>query len=378
MDCRRYYTISFFVALFSILTPASLWASQSPFIENAGTVEISGSNSRATIRGITGANPSLGTVDSVIDARDRFGNPVRRLKTLRINPSRLKSFFAFCRSPSSCAGAIAIQAALVSLDLYLDEEVVNGQAVTTVSKMVTPGECVFAQTTSADNPAITRNVMQSVPCTQANSGFISVWSPSSVESYETAGIHADPQPVYVGNPHAQQQLWRYNLQLVNGEPEVQIQQVAQPVSDAQLATLAAQNPELMRVTQTEYAPVFDPITLSEDDVLQPEEGLNPYYPWEDLGEGSDGSSGGGNEEPQEPMIGLDLIPHESVDVEEFFVFGSKWLPGQCPAPLQVDILSYHQELPFEQACSILQTYVAPFFRIAGMAMFCMILFRGVA
>jgi len=378
MDCCRYYIAGIFFAVLSTLTSGALWASQSPFVENAGTVEITGSTNRATIRGITGANPGLGTVDSVIDARDRFGNPIRRLKSLHINPSRLKSFFAFCRSPSSCAGAIAIQAALVSLDLYLDEEVVNGQVVTTVSKMVTPGECVFAQTPSADNPSITRNVMQSVPCTQANSGFISVWSPSSVESYEAAGVHADPQPVYVGNPHAQQQLWRYNLQLVNGEPEVQIQQVAQPVSDAQLATLAAQNPELMRVTQTEYAPVFDPISLSEDDVLQPDEGLDPYYPWEDLGEGSDGSSGGGNEEPQEPMIGLDLIPHESVDVEQFFVFGSKWLPGQCPAPIQINILSYHQELPFEQACSITQTYVAPFFRIAGMAKFCMILFRGVA
>lgn len=367
-----YYSVVVLVAVFACVTAIPSYASE--WTDDAGTIGIQGSSQRARIVGVVGSNAAAGTLDTVIDARDRFGNKVRRIKTARLNPLRIKNFLGFCRNPATCVGAIGISLLLDQLALSVIESIDgNGAVHYQVGQATSIAQCQFQ---TVENPTDPNRVVSSVvqlPCIREDdSSHVAVWAPGQVPEYDAAGVGYQTQEVWYGNPAVRTVIYWYNIQKLNGQPIVNPGTVTAPLSDAALATLAAQNPALVQLSRGLFAPVFDPVAMDDADNLTPDEGADPDY-----GSGGDGSEPPSSD-PEEEMLSMDMVPTEEIDVASYLDWGAKWLPAACPAPLQISVLNHTDQIDLQLACEVITDYVRPFFRIVGLILFFTIVFRGVS
>lgn len=331
---------------------------------NTNTVPTTNGNT-ARLVGVTSISSSARTASVVIDARDRFGNPIRVFKTAAFNPAKLRTYVTTClRNPVSCAASAALTSALIYYGYTLTSDgriVLPGSAGSYQECLEKPVEDIYGGVSTALGP---------IPCASGPN-----WAGKYVlYTYQ-------PQPQYPDLP------WNGDLPSgvvrLNGmtyssslaEPKLyyqnwydtQPQQDAQeqPVPDADIAAVALANPAHLQISPGVYGDVFEPLELPEsatdsDFGTQPDPETNPET----------------NPEYEE-MIGMDQIPEQTVDIAGYFDWGASWLPKQCPAPKTEQFQGKAFIFEYDLICSTISSYIAPAMRVFAIFLFLGIIMGGI-
>lgn len=350
---RRYAVL--LLASFSALLISPCFASET--FPNTNTVPTT-SGSKARLVGITSINPASRSANVVIDARDRFGNPMRRFKTGIFSPAKIKSYVRSClRNPVSCAAVSTLSAAIVYYGYTISSD---GEIYIAGSGQLYP-QCV-------EKP-MPRGGDSSIPIT-AIGPLACATGPDWRGNYHVRSLH----PLSGGNNSEYSPAWYY----LEGDEfasygdfyrysfsEEPVQQ-PQEITDAALADIALESPQHLQIAPGVYPDLFEAIDLTEDTATESDlDGQPQPEPEPDPAE------------EYEEMIGMDAVPEEIIDLSEFFAWGSGWLPRTCPGPKT--LISLHgQDFVFEydQLCSLIVDYISPFIRLLAVMAFLGIVIRG--
>ncbi|MCA6061678.1 hypothetical protein HUF18_17995 [Thalassolituus sp. ST750PaO-4] len=328
---------------------------------NTNTIPTTDGNT-ARLAGVTSISSSNKTANVVIDARDRFGNPIRVFKTANFNPGKLRTYVTTCvKNPVSCAASAALTSALIYY----------GYTLTSDGRIVLPGssgsyqECLEKPVEDVNGGVST--ALGPIPCASG---------PNWAGKYVLYTFQ--PQPQYPGLPWNEDlpngvvrlygmvysdslaELKTYYQNWYDTQPEQEAQE--QPVSDEDVAAAALANPSHLQISPGVYGDVFDPISITET-ASDTDFGNEPQDP---------------DPEPTEPMIGMDYVEEKTVDLSEYFDFGVGWLPKTCPA--DKDLLTIGDKtFTFEYGtlCSLLTDYASPFIRFGAVLSFIAIIFGGI-
>ena len=326
----------------------------------------------ARVAGVTSINTSTKNASLVLDLRDKYGNPIRVFKEARFSPTKLKTYVKTCvKNPVSCAASAALTSAL----LYY------GYTLTSDGEIVLPGnagtypECVEKPYPWNDEGGVV-TANGPLPCASGPN-----WAGKYV-LYTFEPYPQDPDAPYSGDlPQGVVRMNGYVYSPSLGEyAELQVHYqnwydtapvkpaTDEELSEEQATEIALQNPEMLQIAPGVYADIFEAVEVAES--------------------ATDGDFSGtpidpdpidtDNTEPTEPMIGMDYVEEETVDLSEYFDFGIGWLPKTCPA--DKDLLTIGDKtFTFEYGtlCSLLTDYASPLIRFGAVLSFIAIIFGGI-
>jgi len=337
----------------------------------ANTVPTSNGNT-ARLAGVTSINKTGRNANLVLDLRNKYGNPIRVFKTAKFNPLKLKSYITTCvRNPIACGASAALTSALLYYGYTLNSDGV----------IVLPGaagsysECVEKpHPWNDEGGVVTAN--GPIPCAVGPNyaGKYILYTFEPLPQYPDLPPNGDlPQGVvrlsgYVYSPslgeYAETKVHYQNwYDLAPVQPALE-----QEISADQATEIALASPELLQIEAGAYPDVFEPVEVAET-ATDGDFSDTPVDP-----DPTDTDS----PEPTEPMIGMDYIEEETVDLSEYFDFGVGWLPKTCPA--DKDLLTIGDKtFTFEYGilCSLLADYASPFIRFGAVLSFIAIIFGGV-
>lgn len=336
----------------------SLSSFASETFPNANTIPTT-SGTSAKLVGITNINAANRTAGVVIDARDRFGNPIRRFKTGIFNPSKLKNYAKTClKNPLACIAVPAISTALVYY----------GYTITT------DGD-IFVSGTGAAYPACLDKPLDSPNgnAVTAHGPIACAIGPSWNGKWVVSTLHPLPEGLYLSSSEG----WYYEEgQSIASHGEVlkyqfdeEPVQSPQEISEEALADILLQSPESLQFEPGFYGDIFDPIEIT--DIATESDFSETPDPDSDPESESDPA------EEYEDMISMDAVPEEVIDISDYFQWGTGWLPRNCPAP-QTLATVHGKSFSFDYSdlCTMVSQYVAPFMRFVAIITFLGIVIGG--
>lgn len=324
---------------------------------NANTVPTT-SGSTARLVGITSINTANRTASVVIDARDRFGNPIRRFKTGSFSPSKLKNYAKTClRNPLACVAVSAISSALVyyGYTVTTDGEIfVSGSGASYPSCVDKPLENSGGSVVTAHGP---------IPCANGPN-WNGKWFVSTIQPLQEGTFISESEGWYYheGDSLASHgTLYQYSF---STEP----MQSPQEITDEALADILLESPEFLQFEPGFYGDIFEPMDISDTAA----EGDFSETPDPEPESDPDPA------EEYEEMISMEAVPEEVIDISEYFQWGSGWLPRSCPSPQSLATV-HGQTFTFDYThlCSMISQYVAPFMRFIAIIAFLGIVIGGV-
>lgn len=373
-------TLIFFTALALPVTAYS----QAAEVIKLGTVRTQNAK-EARIAAVKAIDPVTKKVTAVIDARDRFGNPVRITRQLTPIRSRVAQYAKQCIGRGGWTGVAVCAAipAITAAAAYYGYEYLNGQVLypntghmdecSTDTITVRYGEgvnitgvipgipCVDTRystriryKTDMASDAHSEWALHSPIITSTNQKFL-YWSAFDKSQIKSKVLEAESQqtlPVSIGD------LYTYTRNVTAENPAVMPSIEALPLSDADYEKLVFHNPEMgLQVQPGIYPDVWEAINVDE------------------IAEGTD--------EPIRPDVdsddydmGMDDIPTEDVDLFEFLSWGDGWLPKKCPEPVVFPIFDKNFHFEYDIACDIAEDYISIFMRLMGLVSFITIVFGG--
>lgn len=351
----RRYAVLFLVTFSALLISPKAFSFSSETFPNTNTIPTT-SGGKARLVGITSINPASRSANVVIDARDRFGNPMRRFKTGIFSPAKIKSYVRSClRNPVACVAVSALSAALVHYGYTVTSDgdiFIAGSGVSYPQCVEKPMESDTGSLVGAVGP---------IPCTSPPDWRGNYWV--RTESPLSSGTYQDTLTSWgyrEGDSVASRiTYYRYTF---SSEPLQQPQEI----TDAALANIALESPQHLQIAPGVYPDLFEAIDLTEDTATESDlDGQPQPEPEPDPAE------------EYEEMIGMDAVPEEIIDISEFFAWGSGWLPRTCPGPKT--LISLHDQdfvFEYDQLCSLIVDYISPFIRLLAVMAFLGIVIRG--
>lgn len=319
-----------------------------------------------------------GAASVVIDARDKFGNMIRRTKTVPFRPGSVGMFAKGCFASPACAAinAIAIGATILG---YLPSEE-TGEIYTGGTQSITTSESVITEILPrSDNPNFTITsylIPQSIPSQLYDDGVSIRWiepltgaihieGPFDTWTHFQGDTQTTKRTIYRSHFTAQQTA---PTTVGEGEPLTVEQWEQVPWAAPEPATALQYQPGLWSPTlwepvdwsQESYNPETDPAELPEPE-LPPDPSTQPgeqdvkvtNWPYPDA--------------PLEPQLEWSAVPHEEIDVSNMLSWGGGWLPKSCPPDESFNILGGHTfGWSYSQICNMTTTWVNPFVQITAM------------
>lgn len=344
---------------------------------NAGTVNTS--NGRAAVVGVTSINASARTSSIVIDARDRFGNPLRLVKTATISASRLKNYMTTClKNPVVCGGAVIVTA-LISQYLYTFNS--SDGSVTYNTPAGSFSACVDKNLPQNGVGGLATTALGPIPCAlQQNSttwilrlhelGSLSggnlIYSSPASWTYHAGDTYASIAPLIF------YQISSASMPLNPG--------TSSEISEEQAANLLLSDTRAIQIQPGVFPDIFNDVPVTET-ATNSNVGTVPdpdNYPDPSSGSDPDPGEGSGETPPNETLMDMSAIPSHNIDVSNFLDWGSRWLPNGCPNDIDI-ALPYDQHVTFsyQNTCNVLNDYVGPLVQIAALISFLTIVFGGI-
>lgn len=316
---------------------------------------------------VTGINQSARTATVVIDARDRFGNSTRVVRTARFNLAKLKNYAKGClRGPSGCIASVGIGVAIGALGwIFIDDQFYK--PISDSSGGITT--CEGSERQLENSEGVIVGAFGPIPCKQVRfNGAVTVivenldptllqWALSNNGNL----LDENPRPVWYWPGPKYGPLYKYQSGADSPEP-----QINEEVSDAQVADVLLSNPTHLQPEVGVYPDVFDPVDLPEDvsptDITDPT--TNP-----------DGNENTGEEHQDLDFEILD-ISSETIDVTTYFDWGDGWLPRTCPPSREFFKLRGNSiQVDFSILCGGIETFY-PVLMISYMLGFLYIIIEG--
>ena len=346
---------------------------------NAGKVHLS-DGTYGRVVGVTAFDSNNKTVSAVIDARDKFGNPVRIKRALKAIPSSLARFGRTCiRGGYSGLFQCAAYSAIAAAAAYEGYDIFDGYLS---SSKFSNGECPsdLVPLENADGKTVVTWV--GIPCTDTSysskvvhytdrpNSDLASWatSPSwTVSINRWYAPWSSPSSPRYGT------LYVYNRQLGHSsDVENDVPVVQRELTDSDVAELVFRNAESLQIDSGLYPNVWEPVSVDELNE-NPGEGTLPDP---DGSLGSDNSLAPDSGLEAEDMVTVSDIDETVVDLTSFYDWGSGWLPKSCPAPVSFSLSGGTFEFSYSVLCSSVSTYVAPMIRFVAIMMFLNILIVG--
>lgn len=360
--CGR-YLLRTVVAVSLIAVTAPVYADVVELFPGAGTVRVA-NGTTGRIVGVTSVDRTARTVGAVIDARDRFGNPVRVNRALRVVPEALGRFGRTCLSPAGAARCAAVTA-ITAAAAYAGYDLINGWLEKPAQLA---GECPTDYVFLPHDGGGSVKTFPGLPCVRK---YASYWI------FRTAG--PDPKVAAWADPGSSPTA-QYNMYYSTwGAPSVPLGPVdiyaykkswatnevrTQPgnggaISDSEFADIVLSNPAAIQISPGLYPDIFEPVSVDET-APSPGEGTNPDPE---------------TEAPTE-LVSMADVPRDVVDVQRFYDWGTGWLPRQCPSPTVVPIMGSEFSIDYTTLCGLIVSAVAPVLRLLSLFGFLSIVILG--
>lgn len=318
----------------------------------------------ARLVGVTSVNPATGTASVVIDARDRFGNPLRLVKTGTANPLKLRTYVQTClRNPLVCAAAAGITSGL----LYYGYTVIDGNPVIETIGGTYP-ECVLIPVPYGDGVV---SALGPIPCTTAPAwnGTVHVYSLSPLPDNGFLAQTTTSEIYYFIDESQGLRGIVYDHLFTQ---EQTIEPTVEPITDETLQNIIMSDPTYLQVEEGVYPDIWEPVDVSADYATE-QEILNQT----EIQPNTEEAIQTDPQSEYEEMIDMAMVPEQTIDIEGYFDWGVGWLPKTCP-PSQ-DLATIHGQtftFQYDTLCGILIDYVSPLVRVMAIFSFLVIVIGG--
>lgn len=359
------------IGLFLLLCCGSGLAASVAQFPSAGTIQTTTGTAR--LAAVTAFDKTSGTARVVIDARDKFGNPVRLFRTVGVVGSKLRAFGARCIKNALGCAAAAVLAGVVSYYGWELGTASNGSD-TLISGSGTSSECPLSYVSVPDTGGTYRNTWIGMPCLDrrlSNRWYYHTTTTSPALD-EWATVHPPlEREEWVANaqvgPAYRVTVYRYQRAITSESPAVDPAAGVEVLPDQ--IVQAFLEPEMLQIEPGLYPDIWETVDIS--DVAVPEENipLDPQPDQDPLQESNP------DLQEDEELMDMDSIEHDTLDLSEYLDWGGKWLPRACPADTHI-----YKSVSFDWslACTFLEDYMAPAIRLFALFGFVAIVFRGIS
>ncbi len=326
---------------------------------NSNTIPTT-SGQTAKLAGVLSIDKPSRTASVVIDARDKFGNPLRLIKTATFNPLKLRSYVKTCvTNPLACVAVAAIGSAILYYGYTLTTD---GKVMINVAGGSYP-LCLSKQVPYPNAGGVV-SALGPIPCSTApawnGTVFISSLSPLPT-SPQLLSTTSTNKYYYVVDTSGQYGLV-YSQQFSVGQT---VSSSSTEVSDTQIMDALLGDPSTLQIAPGLYPDLFDPISVPETATAtdvgtlpEPDPATEPNSEYQD-------------------MVDMTTVPEQTVDLGSYFEWGSSWLPKTCPTSQRlIEMNGQSFDFDYSLLCSTIQNYVSPFVRFTAILAFLAIVIGG--
>lgn len=316
----------------------------------------------AKLAGVLSVDKSSRTASVVIDARDKFGNPLRLIKTATFNPLKLRSYVKTCvTNPLACVAVAAIGSAILYYGYTLTTDgkiminVAGGSYPLCVGKILSYANAGGAVSASGPTPCASASAFNGTVFVFSKTALPS--SPRLLSTTTTTGYY------YTSDTQTEAKYGtRYKQQFSTAQT---IPATSTEISDAQLMDTLLGDPATLQIASGVYPDLFDPVSIPETATAtdvgtlpEPDPATDPNSEYEE-------------------MVDMPQVPEQTINLNTYFSWGSSWLPKSCPTPQRlIEMNGQSFDFDYSLLCSTIQNYISPFVRFTAILAFLTIVIGG--